>query len=757
MNATAAPTDNLANLANNTFFVLGAYFLDFFPWAVMGNIDFISAKWRTVRRTRRLAYTHLVLTIFPIMYVAAYAEAQRRVNDTKECGAALAALMFNLIQLMRTLMGMVQLDAFVRWCKHGVECMRVLLGSDEEDKERCVDMEDFDAEVKVNNTVVDNELGGTDVTVLPSLAKVWKAVRNGEFRPSSWLVTDQPKLCTVRWAAAFLCGIGHDWTADIWDWGGAADVLKSFFSGEMNAVRQVLPSVTWNIGDGESEARLFSINGLGKGQFETDLDGEMSTAYGTPVNGYLLDDSRSVNSYSFEFDCLVSSYPSSNDDFSSGNREKVGVGLVHSVVLAKHSGIEVLKRIRRYYARYRLPTDKIRRKAFELLLEQVRENLPEDSKVWELFDSRNWQIPIFPYRMQMVALWDQATNWRVLQASAHEDIRNSFFIPVFRVDACTDHLFDYWSGIARNADYRRLKPSSSVGLVIETVRTFLAEWLVAAPRKPDWNPVLPEETFEFVVSENALNTFYEYQYGLIWVCQHALQKELAKEASLNQDLPSNHKLIMLFLLGCPIILVDEIDEAEVGTQQFRNDTEEGSTSSSSIHHTVDVLFRVWKFSTPLAPQHITVLIRVDYEEHLVSLTLQSDDNARFVWQDWVDAAMGFMKGFDERVDVSKTDERRIMRPNLQQGIVELSPLHQVDNRRCKETNTARIWMGWPAFDVRICKFEMEQLLAVCGIELRPTVESRIDSNAGAKEALDSELERAERLLEGILSSINDGT
>ena len=47
--------DFLRDHADNIWFVLGAYFFAFFPWAIMNNIDFISEKWRTCRRTRTLA------------------------------------------------------------------------------------------------------------------------------------------------------------------------------------------------------------------------------------------------------------------------------------------------------------------------------------------------------------------------------------------------------------------------------------------------------------------------------------------------------------------------------------------------------------------------------------------------------------------------------------------------------------------------------------------------------------------------------
>ncbi len=36
--------------------------------------------------------------------------------------------MFNVFQLMRSTMGIVQLNAFVAWCKDAAECMRALSG-----------------------------------------------------------------------------------------------------------------------------------------------------------------------------------------------------------------------------------------------------------------------------------------------------------------------------------------------------------------------------------------------------------------------------------------------------------------------------------------------------------------------------------------------------------------------------------------------------------------------------------------------------
>ena len=62
--------DYLKEVADNRWFVLGAYFFAFFPRTIMINVDFISEKWRSCRRTRNLAHIHVASSIFPIIYVA---------------------------------------------------------------------------------------------------------------------------------------------------------------------------------------------------------------------------------------------------------------------------------------------------------------------------------------------------------------------------------------------------------------------------------------------------------------------------------------------------------------------------------------------------------------------------------------------------------------------------------------------------------------------------------------------------------------
>ena len=762
-------TSRLAEISGNRYFVLGAYFFAFFPWAVMSNIDFISEKWRTIRRTRKLAYVHMLSSVVPLIYVAVYAEAQRQAKDEKELGAALAALMFNLIQFFRTVMGKVQLEAFVDWCKHAVECMKALRGVDE-----CCDEQDFDSrhrggtimvenvdcvedKVKVNNTVVDNELGGRDVTVLPSWNKVVDGLKRGEFKMKNWLVTDQAKLSTVRWSGAYLCGLGRNWSIlGITDY--VRKALATFFSYEMRITRSSLQRVTWNIGEeNDDEVELLSINGLGDIDGRTNLSGNMQTAYGCEIRGFRIDGTSTVDSYSFEFDGVVGSYPASNEDLSSGNRERVSVGLVQSVILAKHLGVAKLKAIKRCYNRYRMPHEFVFRDAFELFLKQTVAAISDDSEILKMFEF-DTNLPMFPYRMQVIALWEQATNWRVLQASAHHDIGESMDILFCHsIESKPDavSLYDFYANISRDEYSGRITPTF-LGVVLETVRTFLAEWIATKVQETNWEtnwePTVPEECMEFDLSENVC----DIQQGsinrctLIWICQQALQREVSRALNEHRDLPSSHFLIMLFMLGFPCLTVeqiqdDAIDETIESSESVRpRDLGLNGTIISNAERRVNVSAVVYHVFTSVAPQNFLLRIAVDFARRKVIIRVHNKSgDTHFKWQDWVDAAMGIMKGVDERPNAIFKHERTIRRTDLREPIVELCPM-RIDEYELAtgSSGIARIWTGWPPFDVRICKFEIEQWLIARDAKLCGHTSNRV--------SLDYyELNRAAQAIKGI--------
>ncbi len=579
------------------------------------------------------------------------------------------------------------------------------------------DGEGFEDEVMVNNIVIDNELGGREIAVLPS----WK--------------TDQVILNAVRWGGAYLCGMGKCWSAGVLGFRSDkeyGEILKSFFSSEMGGIRLTLQKVEWNMNVEDDGLEFLRIYRLG-GDKIARLNGEMSAPYGNLDTSFNVDDTSTVDAYSFEFESLVGSYPATDKKMGKcGNRERIAVGLVHSVVVAKHLGVEKLKTIRRYYDRNRLPEGIILRNAFKLLLMQTNTHIPEDAKIWEMNESIDTQLPMFPYRMQMVALWDKATNWRVLQASAHQDILRSLSylqfmefenINVERVlhnAPRSVNIFDY---CAKWTDDQLGKISlgwkGSLGVVTETVRTFLAEWISARPRRPNWKPAIPTALVEFKTRQTPAYSDY-----LTWICQRELKRKVAGLSSDEENLPGNAALIMLFILGFPLLQVYQVEDGEVGAQEGQDEVHQGSASSGSNRHfRIDMNVEVWRATTPLAPQDISVVIRRDSEEGTISMSLQNDSGAtRFIWQDWVDAAMGCLKGFEEAGNGEQGYGRKIMRAELRKPMVEvcaaLPENEETGDGVVARRSRARVWKGWPAFDVRICKFEVDQWLCVLNIDMR---------------------------------------
>ena len=705
----------------------------------------------------------MLSSVVPCLYVAVYAEAQRQNKDSKELGAAMAALMFNLIQLLRTLMGKVQLDTFVAWCKHAVECVRALLGEDDERNDQSEDRSNSDDvrdvnrvemvenRVRLNNTVIDNELGGTDVTVLPSWKKMWDGLKRGEFNPRKWLEADLAALCTFRWCGAYLCGIGYDWGVPTSE---ARKELELFFSHETSDARGTLQCVTWGRAKENENSEVVSVKWLGDRWNHVDLRGETTTAYGSGITDYRVDSSWTAESYGFELDSLVSSYPESDS-----NREGVTVNLVHSVILAKHLGVETLKRIRRYYDRYKITEKDILRKALKLYIKQTEWGISDESEIFKML-CRGYsdEIPLFPYRMQLVALWEQETNWRVLQASAHADVRNSLWkvqtvlIPLHQIDSKPCSVFDYFSNIARSSFDEYSSPGCA-GAVMESVRSFLAEWQMKTKQEAEWEPVVPAEFFEFDTPCNILNDngdgHFDLDKRIIWVCLEALQREVTRISNGHQNLPSSNALIMLFLLGFPVLDMRKIEESEVGTRDSNTDICESKASTWQSHHSVNLSNQVWIVDTNLGAQDIWIEIRIDTDMQRCMVGLKKgSDVSRFVWQDWVDAAMGYMAGYNYRGGGKGEYERKIRRADLRDPMLALCPLRMNDEGRVIETSNAVVWMGWPPFDFHICKFEMEQWLKACDIDLAT---HRLVPDGADKFFwplhLDEEIEQAERAIE----------
>ncbi len=142
--------------------------------------------------------------------------------------------------------------------------------------------------------------------------------------------------------------------------------------------------------------------------------------------------------------------------------------------------------------------------------------------------------------------------------------------------------------------------------------------------------------------------------------------------------------------------------------------------SSTVHRTADMCARARRAWTILAPNGISLIIRADFGAHKVSLTSNTNgDDVRFAWQVRIVKAMQSMKGFDENPAGKSTYEQMIVRADLRELMAVLCPLHWGVDGAPRKTSTARILLGWPLFDLRICRFEVEQLLTSFNNEPMP--------------------------------------
>ncbi len=125
-----APVDanprGLKHLTESGAFVLFAYLLAFGIWTAASGNDFISSSWKSVRRTRRRGQLHIVFVFVPMIYMSVYIAVQYQNRDFQEMGAALLALAFAVLHLIRTIVGLWQLHIFKQWTIAAIKSMESL-------------------------------------------------------------------------------------------------------------------------------------------------------------------------------------------------------------------------------------------------------------------------------------------------------------------------------------------------------------------------------------------------------------------------------------------------------------------------------------------------------------------------------------------------------------------------------------------------------------------------------------------------------
>ncbi len=141
--------------------------------------------------------------------------------------------------------------------------------------------------------------------------------------------------------------------------------------------------------------------------------------------------------------------------------------------------------------------------------------------------------------------------------------------------------------------------TSSVAVVLETVCTFLGEWISTNERVPNWEPEIPTVCVQFYTRQTPVNSNY-----LIWVSQRELQRETAEMSSEEENLPGNPALIMLLILGFPLLQVKVVEDGEFCAYDSRVNVHDASASTyADMHRDMDLSVRTWRVERSISAKH----------------------------------------------------------------------------------------------------------------------------------------------------------
>jgi len=695
----------LAPLADKWWVIAIVYFMAILPAAIIHNLDFISGKWRTVNRTRFLGHLHFVFAILPMPVIIFYAHLQQISKDYKEMMTAVVALFLSLYHLIRTGWGLIQLAEFSKWTTVLIQRMRRMTMMEKngcrKSSEYCTKLIEPPFQIlKLNNTIVDNELGGTDMTVKMKLN-------------TGMLKIEEKGLCFIRWSGAFLSAYGEHWSGQFRNpidleelfskcpWALCTLDLVTF---PVNGRKMRFPMVEWKAG-GPYNSWL-DINHLGT----------------TPV---WLDNRKR------ELENLMSGYPGADPRQHLRQPEII---LAQALLYAQSMDDISFNALIDYHSKFNgLPIDN----GWYLLLWQTRE-------LRSFFDSCTIgpiSLPPFPWRKLMVPLWDKYTNWRVFQASVHAD--NGVHLNTGQWSERRREEDDIqpgcWFEYTRNKYAARKERSDYryVGIILESVRNFLAHWILDPTwnsENPDWCPTIPTASFQFSTNQD-VTRMDSIGLGLWrWECQSKLQEAIAiiymdksKLPSSSYQIPRSIELILLFILGLPGRLT-------------KRDNPEGLEPEGFSIQTLE-------FIPDLAPQNITVGVEIfgveGYREKDVTIRLNAGAFvATFQWENWINAAMGYLKAED--IKLENGNDKIPWRKRTPRKVDFKKPLVSVPTSGKKLPQLCgdvKIWKGWPFFDIKIAQFEMNEWMRAVGCPNEPTEIQQLSDDECMKFQL--EVEQAE--------------
>lgn len=248
---------------------------------------------------------------------------------------------------------------------------------------------------------------------------------------------------------------------------------------------------------------------------------------------------------------------------------------------------------------------------------------------------------------------------------------------------------------------------SFMGCIMETVRSFLAEYLyeenLADPSYDPWTPQLPVHLGTTIPASAQLSECLEkiaadspdysaafdstVKERLLWECQNGIVRWLDQKFVLSRANPSAERRPQ-FLAQSMLLTILAFPSLDIKQWILDDSTPEGCLS--------------FKVAVPAAPQPIYIVVVAKLAESSLYLRLSTepDGPTRFRWQDWRDAFLGRLDGkaFWQRTHYMRDLQIKRTNAPINSGYSEVG---------VGEGRSIPVWEGWRPFRARIRKFELE--------------------------------------------------
>lgn len=758
----------LAHLADESWVVSIAYISAFLPWTVLYAFDFISAKWKTVRRTRHSGLLHLSVSLPPVLYIIFYAHLQRISGDYKEMWTAITAAVLCLFNVIRTLWGLLQLYAFSVWSNRALNTLKRMGYHND----KVADEKSIDRDMLVNNSLIDNEFGDTELPVIPvikeewnkapyeSLKSMWRSIVSRRYE--TLLYCTRPSECCTRWLAAFLCKFGGGWLKDCKMEHPKFSSLRLRMS-RNTAVKGFL-HVTVTSEDANKRKDLYSVMSptnlvqlyLYNGKILQELSKEVF-----PYSHHR----REEHDEAPHFLCLERFNPTLRHSIAIWDPKDLNklddderAAVEHMTAFQLETFVTLMHEDSEEWAKYENG-----KRNMKFLDDFTDECVPVAVILDQLGFSSTYSIKDvvdgIPLREELCKpfLWDLEPNKSLLQASLHIDNITALkfggslkkwnqFEEKMNIKPTEEAIFEeqklltiqLLQGILAESHHFQdltFPTSRFIGCIAETVRSLLGEWLVRTSRsgkRCNWKPLISQiaEPFTFLGSNQlieSLRNMKERQCNdkdngeadcrvegiylrLLWECQYSLQCKSVRdmeEAEYNVELMSSMHIIMLFTLGFPAINIQQVKNSRTVAKRDAADTAEVDEEVGECGNDDDESYVQFLIEPVLAPEKLKLSLscNIETKECKISLELHSNSTIEFNWQEWKDSIMGRIYGHSVWLDTRGSKTPNWFRTGAGKSTIS-NPMLNIQQKYTQLEYGVLYWSGWPPFYTKIARFEV---------------------------------------------------